>query len=221
MNRNKPLIMIIAGVFSFLLCVNVNFGWIRSNLGGTGYEEPLSGTQSIGESFSIEDYIVLGASYYLKAKTDVQKLLDQFELQDLEGVDTQEMTQTINSAVENMRNAVDAYRKLVDKAKTTPYNNTVISKLKNIDYTTFRITHNLNRTIFDIVADYLEEGNITGVFQWSYAKDLEIYNLMIGIQSDVDQGKLPQVSQMWDLNEAFAQSTLFGSYLARVFFSIN
>jgi hypothetical protein len=211
-------------LFVVLLVVltNLNQGSARidCNQAGSGYEEGSTGN-SITQIYTIEDHIVLGGSYSLKANSNVQELLKIVELKDVEGVNFDEVRGVVDGALENLVNAVKTYEALIARAEATPYNINVINRLKEFGYDEFRMTYGLNRVVFDRVEDYLRKGNITGVFKYKHAGLNDILALLTTVKSEIDQNRLPDLSLFWQLNEKFAGLSLFGSYVARVFYVIN
>ncbi|UCH92706.1 MAG: hypothetical protein JSV88_20750 [Candidatus Aminicenantes bacterium] len=166
----------------------------------------------------------MGAGYFLKANSDIQILLRQVELQDsLDslGIDYVGMQVTVNSALENMINAKQSYELLIQKAETTPYNQAVIDTLKDFAYDAFMQENGLNRVIFEKVRSFLQKGDITGLFKYTYSRYLEIIELLKIVQQDVSQDKLPGLPVFWQLNETTADISIFGSYAARIFAGIG
>ncbi len=110
-------------------------------------------------SFSIKNLIILGASEYLKASQEINRLSNEYEMIDINGVDIQSLKDAVNAAIASMESARGYYRQLVKKASQTPYNWAVIVKLLVFDYRTFRIDNGLNKQIFGEVEDYLAYGD--------------------------------------------------------------
>jgi hypothetical protein len=68
---------------------------------------------------------------------------------------------------------------------------------------------------------YLSRGDITGTFKRSYYNIYNIERLLVSIQTGLSSDNLPGLPVLWQLNELCADTTLFGSYAARVFYEIN
>jgi hypothetical protein len=205
------LIVVMAG--------NLGYGYIHQNHTNGAYEEP-DGTSSLTGPCSIRYYTEIGAAYYLKANTAFQSLLRIVELQDIESVDYGELQRLVNEVLENMNGAVEAYDLLIAKAEYTPYNPDVLELLKEFDYDSFRIENHLNREIFDMVEDYLRFGNVTGGFRFTHSTFLEILQQLEPVKASIEQSKIPNTSFLWNINETFASSSLFGSYVSRIFYKI-
>ena len=110
---------------------------------------------------------------------------------------------------------------MIRAAEATPYNIDVIEKLKCFDYDTFSNQHKLNPYIFGIVKEYLVNGDITGTYKYTNEKLKEISLLIQKIQAELNAYRLPEISICWRLNELCAETTLFGSYIARIFKTIK
>jgi hypothetical protein len=217
--KSKLEIVVII-IAAFLIALNQGFAVIDCNKAGKGYEEG-SGGSSITQMSSIEDFIVLGGGYSLKANSHVQELLKMVELKDVGGGNFEEMGGVVDMALENMINAIETYEALITRAEATPYKNDVIVQLKEFEYDDFRMTYKLNRPIFNTVEDYLRKGNITGVFKYKQSGFLDILVLLTKIKCEIERSKLPNLELFWDLNETFAELSMFGSYVARIFHAIN
>jgi hypothetical protein len=77
---------------------------------------------------------------------------------------------------------------------------------------------NLNETIFKKVEGYLGNGDITGAFKHALAVIKNMEFLLIIVKTEMDFNLL---EIYWQLNELCAETTLFGSFIARVFHQIN
>jgi hypothetical protein len=217
MNRKHLILMIFTGLCTLLIIGMNAYPFINNNGAGGGYDGG-GGGGIVKYSDTIEDYIVKGGGYFLKADSDIKIILRMVELQDLQGIDYREMQTVVNSALENMNNAKQTYEALIQKAGITPYNQAVIDILKNFDYGTFRKENGLNSVIFSRVRSFLQMGDITGIFKHTYSRYLEIIVLLDLIKQSVYRYRLPGLSIFWRLNEKSAFTALFGSYVARVFY---
>ncbi len=200
--------------------LNINvMGRYWANHGGSAYDEADGGSAST-ISNSIEDHIVRGARYYYKANSNVQRLLEIFEAQDVEGIDPDVVNGWLEGALENMSNAVETYGQLIGKAETTPYNSAFVAELMEIDYDDFAFKNGLNAVVIKELEGYLKQGDVTGVFKKIHARLLKLQNTLILIKIESGQNRIPGTSVFWKLNEKFSESSLFGSYAARVFKSV-
>ena len=225
--KNKKLISKI--IISLLMFITVNiyvFSLIYHNGSGSRYESG-SGGSSVETSKAstisnpIEKYIIEGAGHYLKGNASIQSLLNLVELQDMNGIDEAEMMQLVNNALDNIIRARETFAKLIDTTEATPYNPVVIERLHHFDYETFMTINSLNPVIFKELQSYLYRGDITGTFKRSYYKIYNIEWLLVSIQKGLSSNNLPGLPVFWQLNELCADTTLFGSYAARLFYEIN
>ncbi|MCP5051244.1 MAG: hypothetical protein GY940_29030 [bacterium] len=199
--------------------VNPAFAGIVGYGAGTGYDEspPPDGAAANGNYRSIEDYIIRGTGFYLEASQNVGALLRMVELQNQRGVSIEELKRVTGNALENINGALNAYNGLIEKAETTPYNKVVADQLKALDYDRFRQEKKLDPVVFGDVAGYLSSGDITGVFKKTRSGHVKIAELLNRVSARLDNNKLPVLKDLWKLNETFAESTMFGSYVARIF----
>jgi hypothetical protein len=224
---NKKLISKFLISALMLITVNINvFSRIVHNGSGSGYDGG-SGGSSVNSSQisnitnSIEGYIIEGAGFYLKGTACIQSLLHRVELQDANSIDNAELTQLVNNALDNISKARETFEKLIETAESTPYNPVVIDRLNRFDYETFMTNNSLNPVIFKELGSYLSHGDITGTFTRSYFSFSRIELLLLSIKSGLSMNRMPVIQVFWELNEVCAETTLFGSYAARVFHEIN
>jgi hypothetical protein len=196
-----------------------SYAYINNNHGGRAYQEE-SGVSTFGITNSIEDYIVMGAGAFLNAHSSVQEILKIFELQDMEGIDSDRLRELTSKAVQDMRRTVETYTALVNKAAITPYNTAVFLKLVQFDYGSFRQNHGLNPFVFNRVAGFLKHGNVTGLFQYSLSRYIQLLDLLNTLNQAVNGGEMPELSLLWKINEGFSNQALLGSYAARVFYAL-
>jgi hypothetical protein len=215
------ILLLILLIFNFSA-----FSRIYHNGSGSGYDDGSGGSSlDTGKvssiSNSIEGYIIDGAGYYLKANAGIQSLLNLVELQDMNGTDDAEMNRSVIAALDNITRAREIFAKLIETAEATPYNPVVIDRLNKFDYDTFMTVNTLNPVIFNELASYLSRGDITGTFKHSYAGLCSLEKLLMSIKEGLSMNQMPLLPVLWQLNETCAQTTLFGSYAARVFYEIN
>jgi hypothetical protein len=170
---------------------------------------------------TIRDYVIEGAGYFLESYSGFLLFLNKVELNELQGLDYNEVQMILNSAIEKMENARDIYTRLKQEADVTPYNPDMIDQLMNFDYDDFQETNHLVAPIFKQVEYYLEKGNIREMFDEALLDMEKILDIASLIKGRIDRGEFPEVSRLWELNEFCSVSLLFGQYAARVFQEIN
>lgn len=211
-------------IFIFIINMDTAHGYIWHNGAGSGYDSGGDGLVGVagtaGINNTIEYYITLGAGYYLDANTKFQELLTMVEMQDIRGVDFLAMQKSASNSLANMENVVMIYMVLVKQAEITPYNETVISMLKDFDYQSFMSENNLVPSVFAEVEGYLQKGDITGLLKKVHNDLVEIAAGLKAINEELSLNRVPQLSQLWQLNETFSRVSLFGSYTARVFAAV-
>jgi hypothetical protein len=206
--------------FSLIIINNYCLSWIFCNGAGGGYDE---NTQQPGiqSNLPMEILLIEGAGYFMQTQEKVQILLNKIEWQDIKTIDYIELNQLVKSALNNLINARLAFEELIKAAAVIPYNLEVIGQLNRFDYDNFLKDNNLNPFIFGMVRDYLEKGDITGTFKYLSERLKEIEHLLLIIQEFTAENNLPGLSICWSLNERCAETSLFGSYIARIFNSIK
>jgi hypothetical protein len=217
LNSNVMIFTLIIIILSLCVCL---YSRISFNGSGSGYDDPGDG-ESASENPTIENLVIEGAGYYLQGNSYIQSVLNQVELQDVKGIDYTGLHRLIANALEYITNARLVYEKLVETAEITPYNQVVIAQLKAVDYNSFMLENRLNEVIFKKVEGYLSNGNITGVFKRSLSVIKSIQWLLCIVTNYVEFNQMPGPEISWKLNELCAEFSLFGSYTARIFQSIQ
>ena len=214
----------LVGMLILLMIPTVVMPRIFANGSGGGYDDGdgtsgnVAGIQS--QFNTIETYVIRGAGFYLKAYSDILELLNRVEESDLKGMDFNEVQQISDRALMNMYNAIYTYYYLIRRAEMTPYNEAVIKKLTAFDYDGFVEKRGLNSVVFKMVEEYLQAGDITGMYKRIYLELTAIVQTLHYVRDELYLGKLPDLSNLWRLNEQCFQTLLFGQYMARVFYAL-
>jgi len=203
-----------------LIVANINlYSYVWLNGGGRGYVPP--GGDSITTSNTIETYIINGANSYLAAKLDIETFLRLIEMKDIQGLEYKELNALLDNAITDMKTTISIYEALIQTASNTPYDEEVQTRLKTFDYTSFMLSNGLNKSIFGTVSGFLKNGDITGCFKKTYADMKNILAILQIIKGATTLDKLPELAIFWRLNETCCETSLFGSYFARVFSAIQ
>jgi hypothetical protein len=120
-----------------------------------------------------------------------------------------------------MEKAKENYEFLKQIADTTPYNPVVIDKLLSFDYSGFCRERGLNKDAFEDVKQFLGKGDARGVFNKILTDTTVILNSLNTIKISVDMKRFPLLSNLWRLNQRFAETLLFGQYCAEVMVAIG
>lgn len=211
-------------MFIFMINVNSSTGAVWCNGAGSGYDDGGDGGDGVAGTTAInnpiEYYITLGAGYYLSANTNFQEFLKMVEMQDIEGVDFFALQKKAGSSLLNVQNAAFIYMILVRQAAITPYNEAVITGLKDFDYQSFMLENSLNTVVFAEVEVYLQMGDITGLLKKVHNDLKELTAMLESINEELSLNQTPQLPELWRINETFSRVSLFGSYTARIFSAV-
>jgi len=170
---------------------------------------------------TIESYVVTGATCFLNYNKDMMAYSSMVEQSDAAGLDYYECVQTLNSAITNIQGTISTYEALIKQAENTPYNNSVISKLAAFDYAGYLKANGLNSVIFSKVEGYLKRGDITGVFKYNLVQFKAIRDLLNKLKYSNDTSTIPDIPNIWKVNESTSETLVFGQYVARIFSAIK
>jgi len=207
-------------IFSLIL-PNLCFAYIFGNGSGGGYGGGLGSgdTAAVKNGGIIEYFIIEGAGFYLDAYSEILTYLNRLELS-YGRVDKFDWLPILDRAIMKIENAIVTYYILIQIAEVTPYNETVIEKLKTFDYQQFIVERGLNENIFKEVEKYLKNGDITGLYRRIHSRFKEIRGLLLSIRHDVSLYKMPPLPDNWRLNELCSITLVSGQYMSYVFYAL-
>ncbi len=190
------------------------FGLVVGNHGESGYNSGDDGNK-------LKTLIITGAVNFIQSYADFQEFLHRVELAELNGIEYDELQSILNKTLSGIENAKTAYKEFIQLALVTPYNRYFISALKYFDYDRFREKNNLNEFVFSRLVSLLRRGNLTGVYKDIYAKAGKISRLLRTVKSRVDQDIFPRIPVLWQINQVYVDTNLFGQYAAMIFNDIK
>jgi len=166
---------------------------------------------------SMGQMIIEGAGYFLASHADMQGFSNKIELSEMNGLNYPGLQATLNSAIANMENAAGTYKGLIRAAKETPYNQAVIHRLMKFAYRGFMKKNHLVSDVFKKVQGFLARGDVTGAYiKLETSKD-DIISRLYRIKAAVDSNLFPDINLLYQVNQAYCETLLFGQYIAQVF----
>lgn len=171
-------------------------------------------------SGSLRDYLIQGAVRFLDSYSYALAFLRQVEMSELQAVNIDEIKIQVNNALTKMEEANAAYINMKGIADVTEYNPCVIWALQHFNYNNFMRYNNLNRPIFKEMQGYLQFGDVRGAYARMVSDTAAIADILYKIKADVDAGQMPEGSYLWEVNQAYSETLLFGQYMAAVFIAI-
>ena len=223
MNKKRVYTRFGLGIVFFLVLYTGVFPYVMSNGIGIVFSINTIGstTHSLEDSLNLETYVIKGASYYLESNTVFQDLLNKIENKDTLGMDYEGWIISTEKTKELIDNAITTYSILIDKAESTSYNYSVLDALARFDYDTFLVKNKLNPVIFSKIKESLSQGDIIGILKTNYANFNEISNMLSSLRNELVNQNLTDLTIILNINEKYSETTLFGSYVARIFNEIN
>lgn len=207
------------------------FPRILLNKGGCPYEsETCAGESSIlGDiagissisSTTISTLIIDGAGNFLNSHSAALIFLNKIEMSEVAELNYTHLRDTLYQAIMNMELAHDTYTVLVEIAAVTPYKQSIIERLKGLDYESFQTRYDLNSTTFKKVEKYLRKGDVTGLFGKVLTDSENILAMLYALKETVDKDRLPFNQDLWKLAQAYSEFHMFGQYAAQVFYEVT
>lgn len=230
--RQSILKGILGIVFTLAISMNI-FAYIQLNGSDEGFCDNPSkpgcsptpgGFAAITEPMVpglIDRSIEQGAAAYLNAYSAYLSFLNRVEMSGEKSLDYAEAEKILVDSLQNIKTAKDVYYQLVVAAEATPYNPLALAQLAVFDYDGYMKAQGLDSYIFKKVRGYLQPGNITGAYILTYTRVKEIESMLTAIKSLLVVKTMPELQDLWKVNELFAGTLLFGQYTARVFTEIK
>jgi len=221
MNRSKRRLKFkLAALIIFSAMISVNlFSLIAANWGNMAYNTDTTSdtTTTTPRLAPMSAIIIEGAGYMLKGHSDYLLFLNRIELSELQGTDYNELRIILEKTIANLEQASGTYRELYRRASSTPYNPAVIEKLKAFDYYGFQREMGLTPSVFSEVRGYLSAGNVDGIYYRISTRVDSILKRLYIIKGMVENGRFPDISNVWRAGQDFSENFLFGQYVAEVF----
>ncbi|MGE5343266.1 MAG: hypothetical protein ACM3SY_17495 [Candidatus Omnitrophota bacterium] len=165
-------------------------------------------------SNQLDFLIPQAAVQFLKSNSDYMLFLQQYE-QDNSNIPA--LQEALNNAIDNLKKASETYIEIKTISTQTPYNLEVLNLLSSFNYSRFQNVRGLIPDIFQTVRFFLIRGNITGVFNYMHKNLLEISNRLDKEKKLLDNGMIPNIKNLWDINQRYTNLMLFGQYASQVF----
>jgi len=214
--KTKSVVLkVFLGVLILFLLNTNSVAKMIANYSDEGFEGP--------ESSDIRLHIIEGAGYFLKSYSDFLLFLNKVELSDIESerIDYTGLRQLINNTVVHMENAKERYDILKQIADNTPYNQTVISRLLDSNYSLLEESSDSKSVIFNEVEIYLRSGDVRGIYHQMLADTQQILDMLNVIKSAVEAEVIPENSDLWKVNRFYSKTLMFGQYTAEIFSRIT
>jgi len=213
MKQKKGLlsVVILGLLIGLVFCVNAS-AYIMAN-----YSDSIFTTFGSREAVpEIKANIIESADYFLRSYSDFLVLLSRIERAELGDIDYNELTALFRSCVSKLENSKDVYTDLIGKAEITPYNEDVIKKLRRFDYAAYRGKNSLNPSTFKEVSAYMKKADIRGLYNQLLANVADILVHCDEIKTEINENRLPKISELWELNSLFSKALIFGQYTAMI-----
>lgn len=203
---------VIIGLFILVIFGMNSFAMVIANESDSGFAEP--------QQAGIRELVMQSAGYFLQSQSDIFLFSRKLELSELNGVDYTELLQIIESAVANMEDAVSSYTLLTQSADSAPYDQGINAALLAFNYSSFRESRSLNSVIFGEVENYLNSGDIRGLYHKILLDAEDIRDRLAILKSAVQSETFPGAAGVWQVNESVSTTLLFGQYSAEIFYEI-
>jgi hypothetical protein len=202
-----------------------SYGWFYANwpcLLYYGQCVPVNSNQSSIQrlSPSLGQLSVEAAGFFLQSNSDYQAFLKKIELEEIYGVNDDELIEPITNAIENMEMAHSIYYQVWIISMNLERNPDILQKLAQVDYRSILEENRLIPSIFNEVEKYLKKGNMPGAFEKIYNATGDILQMMKSLKSITEANSI-DIPLCWEVNQRLLESALFGQYISQVFSEIK
>lgn len=215
----KSVVRFLAVILLALTTATLNFGVVAANHTDDYY---CNGGRSNCDDgggrtfFTLGSLIEEGAGFFLTGKSYIYAISNRIEMANQNGMDYEEMQVITYLALEYIRMAIDTYDLLIQTAENTQYDDVKIKELIEFDYEEFMVENNLNSVILGEVKVFFEKGDITGSYTRIRENFKKIEELLMTVQADAFENRMPAISNIWQMNEIAATTLIFGQYMTRI-----
>jgi hypothetical protein len=211
----------IMAILFLLMFVNVSHAAMIANYSCTAFPDQCATSGDRSNGITIGEFIIVGGGYFLESHSNLKMLLSRVELSEIRGIDYAQTRDILYRAIDKMERANTIYLGLKNMAEEIDYNPEVVNRLTGFDYNGFRETFALNPTIFKKVEDFLSKGNVRGVYNEIFIETGNILEKLYIVRERLEANMFPAVSNLWRINQEYAEVELFGQYVAEVFYKLK
>lgn len=166
-------------------------------------------------SIQVKPIIVKGGSYFLESNAGMLLLMKKIEAS--ENVELSELSKICKGTVGKLLKAQNAYMELVEASASIPYDKDFLYQLRSFNYHEFQErTQGINNGVFQEAVWFLVYGDMKGVYTAHYNKVANLYERFKLIDDSIDNGELPPIKALWELNQMYSNTLLFGQYVAQI-----
>lgn len=207
---------IAAMIIIFVLLLNLDLpGYFVFNGAGVAFNTEGKRTTTFNNSGTFNDYIVEGGSKFLKSYSDLLLLMQKVEVGEN---DLEVMNKLIGSAIRDLEDSKTAYSNLCRLAADSPYDIAIIKRLKHFNYQSyFSSETGLNPTVFKHLTNFLKKGDVRGIYNEMLQDVSLILEKLKFLEIGINASGLPDITQLWKLNQMYSNALLFGQYTAQIF----
>ncbi len=188
--------------------------WGQHTVSPAGQNGEAAGPQNI------ETLIILSATHFLQAKSELLTLSAKLEAEAVNGVGFPDLQSRIDNALYEIQWSRYYYGILVTQLETANYNPDAIECLKKMNYTEIRIRYNIAPQTMNKVESFLSTGNIYGAYNQLYKDATTIAGMLNAIRYDLYAGRFPKIETIWTVNQTANHMQLFGQTMAQVFYNL-
>lgn len=223
LKTNKICCVVALGAAVFILLTpNVSGRYYLNDVElGFSIGDPDNGLIRSTSQSDLASRIARGAGFFLKSYADFLNFVTQLELADLDGIDFSRLQADLNRLIANLESAKQEYTAFKQQADVTPYDPVTLAILSTFDYNAYQEKRQVIQSIFNRVTAFLAKGHIRELCEYAFLLNDDILERAYFVKAQLDSGTLPDTQYMKDLNQAFAQSLLFGQYTATIFGEIK
>jgi hypothetical protein len=164
------------------------------------------------EKIQIETHMIDGASLYFKAIAKSTLFLNEYEVSSTQNFNLSTSKGYVDNAVTYFESAIEQYSKARQIGQNVGYISNKIELFQSFDYDSFIIARGLNREIAERVKNYLNSGDIIGIYNENITNIEGILEILYKIRNDLKENNKPGIETAWQLFQKMSKASLFGNY---------
>jgi hypothetical protein len=209
-------------IFFMLIFVSTSHSFFSFNETGLLFDgdENGNGNKSLAPGAQLNNSIINGAGYFIKSHSDFLLFLSKIETSGSVGLNFTELREILSASQLNLEMAKESYLNLCEIANKTAYNQSLLQQLLQFNYLKYERKNRLNSAVFNQVTGFLSKGDIRGAYKNYYTAITDLLEKTMKMKADIDSDLIPNLSELWRINQNYSEMLLFGQYATEVVYCI-
>lgn len=156
--------------------------------------------------------VVTGSLHFLKAKSNIDMLLYEYEKSALQSFNTAVSFDYLEKGIAELEASRKSYNEALLIGTRLGYSQAKSELFQSFNYDDLIQLSNYNQLIATKVKNYLSKGDILGLYKKNIENLDEILDTLYAINDRMKSGKKPEITLIWRVFQQYSEAALFGNY---------